>query len=388
MSVVNELQELFRDPVVQRFNSYSKAVFNKMSKCHTSGIGVHYYRCSDGQCKHEQHQYHSCGNRHCPNCGGLKRDDWIDARMNELLPTPYYHIVFTLPHEFNRLILANRKVMFKALFDASAETLRNHSANADYLGGETGVTMVLHTWGQNLSFHPHVHCIVTGGGYANGKWVEAKRKEENFLFPVSSLMSMYKGIFLRMLRSMTALHLDGIDLKNLIKVTGYKNWNVYAKPPFGGPAQVVEYLGRYTHKIAITKHRILEINSASVSFRYRDYARGNITDIMSLSKDEFLERFERHILPRNFVKIRHYGFMQNRNKYIRLAAIRKSLKLDPIRPQVKIPVSQRMLERYGKDIFKCPKCEAGRLILIKTIRPSYDPRISIFLKNKASPKKL
>lgn len=388
MSVVNQLQNLFQSPIVQSFNPFSQAVFNKLSKCHTAGIGVHHYQCNDATCKHEHLQYHSCGNRHCPNCGSMKKEEWIEARINELLPTPYYHVVFTLPHEFNPLILGNRQVLFKTIFDCAAETLSNHSGNPEYLGAETGVTMVLHTWGQDLGFHPHVHCIVTGGGYANGKWVEAKRKNEKFLFPEQSLMKMYKRIFLDKLRAFHAqqgLKLEGIDLLKLIKITGYKKWNVYAKPPFGGPAQVVEYLGRYTHKIAITKHRIISIDQDTVLFKYRDYAAGNIEKKMPLTKKEFLSRFEKHILPRGFVKIRHYGFLQNRNKYQRLTAIRKSLSLEPIKAQLKIPVALRMLEKYGRDLFKCPRCENGRLVLVKTIRPKYEFRINVNTRNKASP---
>lgn len=385
MSIVNQVQELFRSPVVQSFNPYSQAVFSKISKCHTSGIGVHHYRCSDENCKYEHLQYHCCGSRHCLICGSMKKEEWIEARVNELLPTSYYHVVFTLPHEFNPLILGNREVLFKTLFDSAAETLSNHANNPNYLGAETGITMVLHTWGQKLNFHPHVHCIVSGGGYANGKWVEAKRKNEKFLFPEAGLIPMYKGIFLKKLRALKGLKLEGIDLEALIKKVGYKKWNVYAKAPFGGPAQVIEYLGRYTHKIAITKHRILEIDQHQVRFNYKDYHDGNKTKVWSLPNDEFLRSFEQHILPKRFVKIRHYGFLQNRNKHKRLSEIRKSLALTPLKPQVKIPVAQRMLEKYGKDIFKCPHCEIGRLVLVKTIRPFTDFRIKLIPKNKASP---
>jgi hypothetical protein len=385
MSAVNQLQTLFKSPVVQTFNPYSKAVFSKMAKCHTAAIGMHHYQCSDNLCRHEHLQYHSCGNRHCPNCGCMRKEEWIENRTSELLPTPYYHVVFTLPHEFNPLILGNREKMFKMLFDAAAETLANHSNNPEFLGAESGVTMVLHTWGQNLSFHPHVHCIVTGGGYANGKWLEAKRKNQKFLFPEPSLMKMYKAIFLKKLRKAKALKLEGMDLAKLIKATGFKKWNVYAKAPFGGPAQVVEYLGRYTHKIAITKHRILKIDETNVLFKYKDYADGNKTKEMSLTHAEFLSRFELHILPKRFVKIRHYGFLQNRNKKKRITEIKASLNLEPTKPQVKIPVAQRMLEKFGKDVFKCPCCEKGRLLLVKTIRPYKDYKINVDTRNKASP---
>lgn len=274
--------------------------------------------------------------------------------------------------------------MFKVLFDSAAETLSNYAANPEFLGAEAGITMVLHTWGQDLSFHPHVHCIVSGGGYGNGKWIVAKRKNEKFLFPQSGLMKMYKGVFLKKIRTLPGIQANGIDLQKLITDTGKKKWNVYAKAPFGGPSQVIEYLGRYTHKIAITKHRILGMDKDSVLFKYRDYADGNSAKQMRLPRREFLRRFEQHILPKGFVKIRHYGFLQNRNKYARLSEIRAALSLKPMRPQVVVPVRQRMLEKYGRDIYKCPHCENGRLVLVKTIRAKYDPKI-IMDRNKASP---
>ncbi len=198
-------------------------------------------------------------------------------------------------------------------------------------------------------------------------------------------MKMYKAVFLKKLRKEKGLKLQGINLPELIRTTGYKKWNVYAKAPFGGPAQVVEYLGRYTHKIAITKHRILKIDDTNVLFKYKDYADGNKTKPMSLSHAEFLSRFELHILPKRFVKIRHYGFLQNRNKTKRIAQIRESLNLEPAKPQIKIPVAQRMLEKFGKDLFKCPCCENGRLVLVKSTRPYTNYRINIDRKNKASP---
>lgn len=385
MSAANQLQELFKSPATAAFNAYSQAVFSSLSRCHTSQMGVHHYRCDQQTCGHKHLQYHSCGNRHCPNCGCMKKEEWVENRICELLPTPYYHVVFTLPHEFNQLIMANRKTMFAMLFSAAAQTLSNHAQNPGFLGAQTGITMVLHTWGQNLSFHPHVHCIVTGGGISQGKWVEAKRKNSKFLFPEISLMKMYKAIFLRLLRNEKELKLQGVNLPDLIATTGRKKWNVYAKAPFGGPAQVIAYLGRYTHKIAITKHRILRITEHRVYFTYRDYAQGNKTKEMSLTHAEFLARFEQHILPKGFVKIRHYGFLQNRNKQTRIAEIRKCLHLEEAKPPIKLPVAIRMLEKFGRDIYQCPNCQTGRLVLVKTTRPYTDLRVKTDLKNKASP---
>lgn len=287
--------------------------------------------------------------------------------MSELLPTPYYHLVFTLPHELNSLIISNRKAGFKLLFDAASQTIMNHSRMDNYLGADCGITMVLHTWGQQLNFHPHVHCIVTGGGVDGQKWVEAKRKKDNFLFPEASMSNMYKAIFLKGIQKMD-LQTQVLDFGNIINEVDKKRWNVYAKAPFGGPSQVVEYLGRYSHKITITKHRIVSITSTHVNFRYKDYADGDKTKIGSLTRDEFLRRFEMHILPKRFTKIRHYGFLQNHAKRARLQHIRQCMQLTPITQIVHLPVAIRMLEQYGKDIFKCPCCTHGRLRIINMVR--------------------
>lgn len=364
---MNDLQKVFLEASAKGFNEYSKAVFDQLSRCHTARMGYHRLRCDDNKCRKEQYQYHSCGNRHCPNCGGLKREQWIENRMRELLPTPYYHLVFTLPHELNPLIIRNRKAMFQLLFDAASKTIINHGRMPNYLGADCGITMVLHTWGQDLSFHPHVHCIVTGGGFDGQKWVVAKRIKDNFLFPERSLSKMYKAIFLTKIAKMN-LETQDLDLANVANEISKKRWNVYAKAPFGGPSQVVEYLGRYTHKIAITKHRIVAVSDTHLTFRYKDYADESKTKTMTLLRGEFLRRFEMHILPKRFTKIRHYGFLQNHGKRSRLQQIRQCMQLTALPEIVKLPVAIRMLEKYGKDIFKCPCCPHGRLQLVNTVR--------------------
>ena len=362
------LQQLFGQAAAGPFNAYSKGVFTQMHACHTTANGMHTYRCSDADCKHLHYQYHSCGNRHCPNCGGLKKEQWIENLMAELLPTAYYHIVFTLPHEFHPLTMGNRKAMFKLLFDAASQTLLQFAADPKYLGAKCSITAVLHTWGQQLAFHPHVHCIVSGGGIdGDTKWVKAKRSNHKFLFPPDALKTVFKAIFLKGLRMLIAskeLMTDGIDAEKIIRQAGFKKWKVYAKSPFGNVANVVAYLGRYTHKIAITSSRIVSISEHSITFSYRDYADRNTTKEMTLSHAEFLRRFEQHILPKRFVKIRHYGLLQNHGKIKRLNAIRQQLKLQPLAPKVQVPVRVRMLEQYGKDITLCPKCGKGKLQLI------------------------
>lgn len=371
-------QTIFSHPGIHTFNGYSRAVFEKLKHCHTAQMGMHRFQCNDPDCKHVHWQYHSCGNRHCPNCGSWKKEEWVEFKMADLLPTSYYHVVFTLPHELNRLIMHQRTALFKLLFQASAHTLLTLGKDQQHLGAEIGITSILHTWGQDLSFHPHVHCIVSGGGIRDGLWVPEKRKRNNFLFPKAAMQKIFKGFFmhhLRLLFEKQLIQIDNADFQKLITTIGYKKWNVYAKKPFGGPQQVVEYLGRYTHKVAITHHRILHITDQAITFRYKDYSDADKIKEMTLSPWEFLRRFEQHILPKGFVKIRSYGFLKNYNKSQRLNELRVKMKLPPAPPKVRIPVQQRMLEKYGKDISRCPKCEKGTMQLMATMRPYYDRRI-------------
>jgi hypothetical protein len=375
------LQQLFAQETVQSFNVYSRQVFRSLHHCHTAALGVHTYRCDDAACHHLHHQYHSCGNRHCPNCGGLKKEQWIENLTADLLPTAYYHIVFTLPHELHPVIMGNRKAMFKLLFDAASQTLLQLAGDPQWLGGRCSITSVLHTWGQQLSFHPHVHCIVSGGGVdAANRWIHAKRSNGKFLFPPGALKKLYKGIFLKGLRQLIAkkqLKTDGIDTEKIIRQAGFKKWKVHARSPFGNVANVVAYLGRYTHKIAITVHRIISISEYTITFKYRDYADRNTTKQLTLSHAEFIRRFEQHILPRRFVKIRHYGLLQNHGKTKRLNDIRKQLRLQPLPPKVQVPVAVRMLEKYGKDITLCTKCKTGRLVLIHISYGSEDVQLTL-----------
>jgi Putative transposase len=287
--------------------------------------------------------------------------------------------------------------MFNLLFESATATLLQFGKDPEHLGASIGITSVLHTWGQQLSFHPHVHCIVSGGGISSNQWVAAKRSNDKFLFPVAAMKLVYKGIFLKKLRQLLSaglLQTDGIAIDKQIKEAGFKSWKVYAKSPFGSVASVVEYLGRYTHKVAITKHRIQSISEHSVTFKYKDYADGNKQKAMSLSIAEFLRRFELHFLPRGYVKIRHYGFLQNHGKTARLNAVRKTMSLPSLPPKINIPVAVRMLEQYGHDITLCPKCKTGKLQLIAIVYPGEKiVKLSLTnadqqppaLENKASP---
>ena len=378
-------------------NQYSRNIFKKLTDCHTGNIGVHHYRCESADCGHEKYQFHSCGNRHCPNCGGTKRDQWIADKEAELLPTAYYHIVFTLPHELDSLIMGNRVAMFNLLFEASSYTLLKLGANPKFLGARPGIISVLHTWSQTLSFHPHIHCIVSGGGENGGEWVKDKSKSQSYLFPKPMMQKMYKAVFLKKLRELLAsnsLQIGEIDTIKLIDQVGKKRWNVYAKKPFSGPKTVLEYLGRYTHKTAITPHRILEIDEKEgfVRFKYKDYHhRGTDAEHkeMPLSIDEFIRRFEQHILPFRYVRIRHYGYLQNHGRAKRLKGLFEKLNLQAPPAKMRIPIYVTIREKYGIDIRVCPKCNEHHLELIATHYRSgatmmKDNRTNNF-RNKASP---
>ena len=360
----------------QNENAHVQMVLHRLSVCRTAALGYHLYRCSNKDCEQLKYQYHSCRDRHCPGCGALKKDEWIEARMQELLPIKYYHVVFTIPHELNSLILGHRKLLYKLLFDASAQTLLQFAADKKYLGAIPGIISVLHTWGQQLSFHPHIHCIVSGGGITGEHtWKEASKNNYGFLFPVKAMGIVYRAKFLESLKGLLAKEIvipkSGTDVKALINEMYKKNWIVYAKAPFGGPQAVIEYLGRYTHKVAISNHRISSMNEAenTVTFKYKDYADKEKQKQVTLQTEEFIRRFKQHILPRNFTKIRTYGYLSNRNRHKRINEVLKKMKLPLHKGLVKIPIAIRMQEKYGLDINQCNCCKQGALQLVKIFYP-------------------
>ena len=363
-------QRLFSLANFKAKNVYTQAICDRISRCHTLALGYHCYQCNNEECQHTHTQYHSCGNRHCPFCGTFKKDQWVEDRVADLLPTPYYHIVFTVPHSWNKVMMQSPKQLYKIVFDAASETLLTLGANPEYLGATPGITAVLHTWGQKLDYHVHVHCVVSGGGVnANKEWVPAKRANGRFLFPEAALKKVYKAVFLRLVRQRREqITCDDDQINEAIRLSGYRKWKVYAKAPFGGPDQVIKYLGRYTHKTAITHHRIKSVKQGLVRFEYKDYADGNKIKEMKPTAEEFMQRFERHILPKRFVRIRHYGFLTNRGKATRINEIRNSMGLDPVTLKIEVPVAVRMLEKFGKDISKCEHCDTGRYELLFTKR--------------------
>ena len=296
--------------------------------------------------------------------------------MQELLPVKYYHVVFTLPHQLNSVVLGHRKLLYKLLFDASSQTLLSFAKDPQYLGAVPGIISVLHSWGQQLSFHPHIHCIVSGGGItADNLWKHAKRNSYRFLFPVKAMGVVYRAKFVERLQQMIAkgevvLPPDGTDGRALINLMYQRDWVVYAKAPFGGPQAVIEYLGRYTHKVAISNHRIHSINEdGTVTFEYKDYADKDTKKLMTVTAGEFIRRFEQHILPKGFTKIRTYGYLANRNRHTRINAVLTSMGLPVHKGLVTIPLVLRMQQQYGTDIRECPRCKGKTLQLVQVCVP-------------------
>lgn len=362
--------------------SGAQPALRAIERCRTAALGYHLYACNRKGCGAEKMQYHSCRNRHCPNCGGARQQQWVESRMRELIPCKYYHVVFTLPHSLNSLVMGNRKAMFNLLFQAAHDTLHTFGKDPRYLGAKAGIISVLHTWGQNLSFHPHVHCIVSGGGIdAQGHWQEARKAKYGALYPVQAMEKVYKGRFMRLLRralAAEALQTDPIaDLPALIKKLYAVRWVVFAKQPFGGPQQVIEYLGRYTHKVAISNRRIKQIDADNrVSFDYKDYADGGKTKRMTLEGTEFLRRFAQHILPRGFCKIRSSGLYSNHGRRTRITGLLEQLDVPQHPEPASMPWHIRWMERGGTNPLICTCCKEGQMVLIlRTRAPAWGKEV-------------
>ncbi len=350
----------------------SHKVLSRIQRCHTADLGYHAYRCTDSDCGAMQYVYHSCRNRHCPQCGNNKIEEWIEAREKEILPVKYYHAVFTLPHQLNSLVTGNRKTMFDLLFNASSYTLLKFAADEQYLGAQPGITTVLHTWGQQLSFHPHVHCIVSGGGIdKNKKWKQAVKAKHKFLFPTKAVAQVYRAYFLKRLQQqinngsikMTEeQHANWLTLRTSLY---NMEWITYFKEPMGGPVQVIEYLGRYTHKVAISNHRIKRIDTDNnVTFEYKDYADDGKKKLMKVMGVEFLRRYEQHLLPTRFCKIRHYGYIGNYKRKQRVNEILQQMDLPQHAAQLQVSTALRMIEKYGADAMLCNRCKKAKLELL------------------------
>lgn len=350
-----------------------RRALHDLAACRTAALGGHVLSCPE--CGYQEISYNSCGNRHCPKCHGTAAARWLDAQAADLLGVPYFHVVFTLPRALDPIALANPREVYGLLMRAAAEALIELAADPRHLGAEIGVLAVLHTWGQNLELHPHVHCVVPGGGLApdGTRWVGGR---PGFFLPVRALSRVFRGKFLDGLRSAFAsgrLRLAGEpgpqagreEFERRVSEAVRTEWVVYAKEPFGGPEVVLKYLARYTHRAAISNDRLLELTDGEVSFRWKDYAHGGRWRTMTLSAVEFVRRFVMHVLPAGFVRIRHYGLLANRHRREKLSRCRELLGAAPAgaiediesraRPEGSDPVAPARA---------CPICGAGRLVVI------------------------
>jgi len=339
-------------------------VMRAIMHCRTAALGGHVDICP--RCGGDRTiSYNSCRNRHCPKCQAQARQRWVDARKQELLQTRYFHVVFTLPHELQTLILQNQAELYSLLFRTVAETLLEVAQNPEHLGANIGFFGILHTWGQNLLFHPHLHCVIPGGGPSldHTRWIHPRYP---FFLPIGVLRKVFRGKFVDGLKRafrQGRLTLAG-SIERLaepkcfaafLRTLFRQDWVVYAKPAFGGPEQVIRYLGRYTHRVAISNHRLVSFDGNSVTFRWRDYARGNKKRKMTVSADEFIRRFLVHVLPKGFVRIRHFGFMANYQRSQSLELCRKLLGMPPIAPSTDIVSTSA--------VRLCPICQAPMIVL-------------------------
>lgn len=323
-------------------NTWQVRTLSAIGRCRTAALGGHIDACD--ACGNVSISYNSCRNRHCPKCQGHKKEQWIQARTADLLPVPYFHVVFTLPEELHTLALHQPRSVYHALFDAAWQTIETFGRNK---GIQMGMTAVLHTWGQNLSLHPHLHCIVPGGGVDKHSNWHNIRADGKFLFPVKALSKVFRAKYIAALSSEVAID------KQLRNTLFKKDWVVYAKRPFGNAQSVIEYLGRYTHKIAISNHRLKAVDDKQVTFAYKDYKASGIQKQMSLTHKEFVRRFAMHVLPKRFVKMRHYGLLSSTWKRAKLKALQSALKVQP-----------KAAEKSMKWR-KCPCCKTGNLITIE-----------------------
>ena len=344
--------------------------------CRTAALGGHLQECDDG-CGYQEISYNSCRNRHCPKCQGLDRVRWQEARAGDLLPVPYFHLVFTVPSSLQDVFLANPQVAYGLLFAAVAGTVKEVAANPENLGADIGMTTVLHTWTQTLLFHPHVHCVVPGGGLdpTGRRWIPARK---DFVLAVRILSTVFRAKLLGALRSavdsgeIESPAGDGADFVKLLRRAARRKWVVYCKRPFAGPEQVLAYLGRYTHRIAMGNERIVSTDGDEVTFAYKDRADGNRRKLMTLPAETFLRRFLLHVLPRRFVRIRHYGFLANSVRRDRMALCRRLLGV-PAEPRETVSREtwkQLLLRVTGRDVTRCPRCGKGHLHSVRRIEPS------------------
>jgi putative transposase/transposase-like zinc-binding protein len=354
-----------------------KRVMTAIEVCRTATLGGHVEECDS--CSYQRIAYNSCRNRHCPKCQSLARAQWLEDRQADLLPCNYFHVVFTVPEEIAAIAYQNKQQVYGILFRATAETLRTIATDPKHLGAEIGFIAVLHTWGSNLLHHPHLHCLVPGGGIApdGTRWIPCR---PGFFLSVRVLSRLFRRLFLERLQeafdagklqffSSLARLADPKAFAHYLAPLRKSEWVVYAKPPFGGPQHVLDYLGRYTHRVAISNNRLLDIEDGKIKFQWKDYRNNNSPGVMTLDADEFIRRFLLHVLPDGFQRIRHYGFLGNRYRQVKLALCRQLLNVqdpvaEPDHPNDYINEFEKMT---GKSLRTCPICGHGTMVRIKTL---------------------
>ena len=345
-----------------------RKVMQAVSVCRTQELGGHLKQCDT--CGFEHPSYNSCRNRHCPKCQSLAKAKWLQKQTSELLPVGYFHLVFTLPHVLNGLILAHKEIFFSLLFKAVSETLLEFGRRR--FGGTVGIIAVLHTWDQTLKDHFHLHCLVPAGALSldHSRWIGAR---PNFLFPVTALSQVFRGKFLDLLQR--ACEKGKIPAaNNEIKAARQKSWVVYAKKPFGSPQTVLDYLGRYTHRVALSNDRIVKVENGKVTLSYRDRKDGDRKKTLPLEAHEFIRRFLLHVLPEGFMRVRHFGFLANRSKKQALTQCRKLLGANPALLQSPSESAKDLLLRItGIDLSRCPSCHNGTMIVVAELPPISSP---------------
>jgi hypothetical protein len=378
--VFREYGEDYRNKYGHSMSPEQRRAMRAIELCRTPDLGGHVDECD--ACGHQVISYNSCRNRHCPKCQSLAKARWLEARRDEVLPVEYYHVVFTLSHRLAPLTLQNKSAMYNLLFQAASKTLLTIASDPKHLGANIGLLAILHTWGQTLAHHPHVHCVVTGGGLSpdEQRWVPCRK---GFFLPVKVLSPLFRRLFLQSLEaafSKGALEFHG-EIRHLSDATAFKGlvqacrsqkWVVYAKRPFGGPDKVLDYLGRYTHRIAISNHRILDIKGGEVTFTWKDYKNDGEQRTMTLKAHEFIRRFLMHVLPDGFVRIRYYGLLANCHRASKLARCRDLLSVPQARcenPEEQNWV-QLLIALTGKDPLQCPNCTHGRMVPVQNLDPN------------------
>ena len=362
-------------------NAQQAKVASDIMACRTAALGAHVYECEE--CKHTSVHYNSCRNRHCPLCQGINKALWVDQRSKDILNAPYFHVVFTMPQQLQALIYQNQKLLYTLMYKAVAKTISELSLDEKYLGAQIGFFSLLHTWGQDLHYHPHIHTVVLAGGLTKAnQWRHTGNK---FFLPIKVLSKKFRGIFLHYLKEYYAQNLlsffgdqlkyaDQSGFKGLLKQCYAQDWYSYTKRTFSGPLAVVQYLGRYTHRIAISNNRIIHMDQDTVTITIKDYKNNNQTKTVTFKGVEFIRRFLMHILPKGFVKIRYFGILANRNKKTKLILCRKLTHSPLFKPKFEGLKSIDILcILVGKDVTVCPACKKGKLLAVSTLLPEALP---------------